>query len=167
MNPYLPWLIAFLVIVAALAAAIPGVRRSAALRLDKPWPLEAKHPLLTQPERILYARLAQAFPQQIVLVQVQLLQALRFKRGAWNAAIANRISQLSVDFLIVKPDTSIIAAVELDDASHARAKRQAADARKAHALKSAGIPLVRFRVKHMPDVPSIQAAFAQASGEPT
>jgi very-short-patch-repair endonuclease len=67
----------------------------------------------------------------------------------------------------VKPDTSIIAAVELDDASHARAKRQAADARKAHALKSAGIPLVRFRVKHMPDVPSIQAAFAQASGEPT
>lgn len=167
MNLHLTWLITLLAVLAALAAAIPGVRRSTGLKLDKPWPLEAKRPLLSEPERILYARLTQAFPQQIVLAQVQLLQALRFKRGSWNAAIANRISQLSVDFLIVKPDTSIIAAVELNDSSHERATRQAADARKVHALKSAGIPLVRFRVKQMPDVPSIQAAFAQASGEPT
>jgi very-short-patch-repair endonuclease len=165
MTAHFAWLIALLATLATLAAAIPGVRRSTGLTLDKPWPLEAKRPLLTEPERILYARLAQAFPQQIVLAQVQLLQALRFKRGAWNAAIANRISQLSVDFLIVKPDMSIIAAVELDDASHERAQRRAADARKVHALKSAGIPLVRFRVKQIPDVPSIQAALAQASGE--
>jgi hypothetical protein len=70
-------------------------------------------------------------------------QALRFKRGHWNAGIANQASQLSVDFLIVKPDTSIVAAVELDDASHDRQDRRAADTRKAHALRSAGIPLLR------------------------
>jgi hypothetical protein len=59
-------------------------------------------------------------PQQLVLPQVQLLQALRFRRCRWNAGMMNRISQLSVDFLIVKQDTSIVAAVELDDSSHHR-----------------------------------------------
>lgn len=70
----------------------------------------------------------------------------------------NRINQLSIDFLIVTPDTRMVAAVELDDASHARADRQAADARKAHALRSAGIPLLRWRVGEMPDVAAIAAA---------
>lgn len=108
--------------------------------------------------------LVQALPQHQVLAQVQLLQLLRFTRGRWNAGIANRIRQLSVDFLIIRPDTSIVAAIELDDASHARERRQAADARKAHALESAGIPLLRWTVREMPDVAAIAAAVRSVTG---
>lgn len=75
---------------------------------------------------------------------MQLLQAVRFKRGTRNQSVLNRISQLSIDFLIVRPDTSIVAAVELDDGSHRRAARRDADARKTHALGAAGIPLIRW-----------------------
>jgi len=38
-----------------------------------------------------------------------LLQVLNFKRGHRTHAIRNRISQLSLDFLILNPDTSIVA----------------------------------------------------------
>jgi hypothetical protein len=40
----------------------------------------------------------------------------------------NRISQLSIDFLIAGPDTRIIAAIKLDDSSHDRRDRRDADA---------------------------------------
>ena len=72
--------------------------------------------------------------------------------------IANRISQLSMDFLVVRADTSIVAAIEHDDGSHDRERRRIADARKTHALKSAGIPVVRWNVRQMPDVAAIEAA---------
>jgi Protein of unknown function (DUF2726) len=80
--------------------------------------------------------------------------------GQRDRAVWNRISQLALDFLIARPDTSIIAAVELDDSSHLRSDRQDADARKGHALESAGVPLIRWRVGKMPDVASIRAAVA-------
>jgi very-short-patch-repair endonuclease len=158
----LVWLLVLLVLLAVAAAL--GTRRRAGAGLNASWPLEPKSALLSEPEQRLYQRLIQALPHHRVLPQVQLLQALRFKRGAWDASIANRISQLSIDFLVVTPDTRIVAAVELDDASHAREKRQAADARKSHALKSAGIPLLRWSVEKMPDVAAIGAAFSPLLG---
>jgi len=96
-------------------------------------------------------RLVQTLPKHLVLAQVQLLQVVTFKRGRRTYAILNRISQLSLDFLILNPDTSIVAAVELDDATHAREDRRQADARKDHALKSAGVPLIRWNAKNLPE----------------
>jgi hypothetical protein len=89
---------------------------------------------------------------------VQLLQVLNFKRGERTQAIFNRFNQLSLDFLILNPDTSIIAAVELDDATHASENRRQADARKAHALQSASVPLIRWNAKNLPDRVAILAA---------
>jgi very-short-patch-repair endonuclease len=66
--------------------------------------------------------------------------------------------QLSIDFLIINPDTSIVAAVELDDSTHASEKRRQADARKDHALKSGGVPLIRWNAKNLPDRTAILAA---------
>ena len=126
--------------------------------LSKPWPLEAKRQLLTERERVLYQRLVQSLPNHIVLAQVQLLQVLNFQRGRRTHAILNRISQLSLDFLILNPDTSIVAAIELDDATHTRENRRQADARKSHALQSAGVPLIRWNAKSLPDARAILAA---------
>lgn len=169
MNPHVPWLLGgalLLALVAAVLARRPHREKSASL--DRPWPLEPKRPLLSQPEQVLYRRLLQACPRHTVLCQVQLMQMLRFKRGGWNPGIANRISQLSVDFLIVNPNTSIVAAIEVDDGSHERADRRAADARKHHALKSAGIPLLRWHTRQLPDASAIAAALGGmcASSEP-
>jgi hypothetical protein len=91
------------------------------------------------------------------------LQAIRFKRGARDPGILNRISQLSIDFLIVNRDTDIVAAIELQDATHDGEQRRAADARKAHPLKSAGILLLVWSVREMPDVQAIGLAVATMS----
>jgi len=151
-----------LLIVLVVAAAVLGVLaakfKPRDASLAKPWPLEAKRQLLTERERALYQRLVQTLPSHIVLAQVQLLQVLNFQRGRRTQAIQNRISQLSLDFLILNPDTSIVAAVELDDATHARQDRRQADARKSHALQSAGVPLIRWNAKSLPDTSAILAA---------
>ena len=162
MNPHVLWLLGGALVLALVAAAL-GLKpqREKSQSLNQLWPLEPKSPLLSQPEQVLYRRLIQVCPRHIILCQVQLIQMLCFKRGGWNPGIANRISQLSIDFVIVNPDTSIVAAIELDDGSHERADRRAADARKTHVLRSAGIPLVRWHARQLPDASAIEAALPQ------
>ena len=126
--------------------------------LAQPWPLEAKRTVMSERERALYQRLVEELPNHIVMAQAQLLQLLKFKRGQRTYAIFNRISQLLVDFVILNPDTSIAAAIELDDATHAREDRRRADDRKSHALKSAGVALIRWQAKSLPDAATIRAA---------
>jgi hypothetical protein len=147
-----------LVLIATVLSVLAAKFKPRDGALAKPWPLEAKRQLLTERERALYQRLVQCLPNHIVLAQVQLLQVLNFQRGRRTYAILNRISQLSLDFLILNPDTSIVAAVELDDATHTRENRRQADARKSHALQSAGVPLIRWNAKSLPDASAILAS---------
>jgi very-short-patch-repair endonuclease len=160
--PPIALLVALVFILAVLGAFATKLKSRDGL-FAKPWPLEAKRQLLTERERALYQRLVQSLPNHIVLAQVQLLQVLNFQRGHRTQAIFNRISQLSLDFLILNPDTSIVAAVELDDSTHTRADRRQADARKDHALKSAGVPLIRWNSKILPDRVAILAAIPTAA----
>jgi very-short-patch-repair endonuclease len=156
-TPSIALLIGLVFILAFLAVLAAKLKRRDSL-FAKPWPLEAKRQLLTERERALYQRLVQTLPKHLILAQVQLLQIVNFKRGRRSYAILNRISQLSLDFLILNPDTSIVAAVELDDSTHAPENRRQADARKDHALKSAGVPLIRWNAKNLPDRVAILAA---------
>jgi very-short-patch-repair endonuclease len=88
------------------------------------------------------------------------------KRGfnfmAWN----NRINRLSLDFLVCLKDSTVVAAIELDDSSHNAPDRQEADARKALALRSAGIRLVRWSTKELPDDAAIREAVRSQAKEP-
>jgi hypothetical protein len=106
-NPASLPLIALAVIVVVYSILTARLKRSGPFA--KPWPLEAKRQLLSERERALYQGLVQALPNQVVLAQVQLLQVLNLKRGTRTQAIANRFEQLSLDFQIVNPDTSIVA----------------------------------------------------------
>jgi very-short-patch-repair endonuclease len=156
-NPIFALLIVLVVAAAVLSAfATKFIARDGLFA--KPWPLEVKRQLLTERERALYQRLVQSLPNHIVLAQVQLLQVLKFQTGRRTQAILNRFNQLSLDFLILNPDTSIVAAVELDDATHTREASRQADARKDHALKSAGVPLIRWNAKSLPDTVAILTA---------
>jgi hypothetical protein len=50
-----------------------------------------------------------------------------------------------------------VAAIELDDVTHELGNRGRADANKSHALKSAGIPLIRWSARSLPDTAAIRA----------
>ncbi len=135
-------------------------RRGATGAGDAPWPFYAKKPL-TQPEQILYHRLVAALPECMVLAQVQLSRVLGVKKGfafnEWN----NRINRMSLDFCVCLKDSTIVAAVELDDKTHDKAARIEADAKKEKALSAAGIALVRWNVSALPDEATIRRAFAK------
>lgn len=149
----------FLVALAAVAITILKLRAEAASNAT-PWPFYAKKPL-TQPEQILYHRLVAAMPECIVLAQVQLSRMLAVKKGfkfhEWN----NRINRMSVDFLVCLKDSTIVAAIELDDKTHDKPSRMAADAKKERALSSAGVALVRWHVSTLPDEATIRGALAK------
>lgn len=154
------WLILLLIVAlfaAAIAAMYLGKRRTDKVG-DEPWPFYPRKPL-SEPEQILYHSLVKALPECIVLAQVQLSRVLGVKKGSNFTAWNNRINQKSLDFVVCLKDSTVVAVVELDDATHERASRQTADANKNKALASAGVNIVRWNVKELPDEDAIRAAF--------
>ena len=119
------------------------------------WPYYAKKPL-SQPEQILYHKLVNALPEYIILAQVQLSRVLGVKKGFNNAEWNNRINRMSLDFVICRKDSSIIAAIELDDKTHEQELRKEADLKKNKALESANIQLIRWKTNQMPNLEDIQ-----------
>lgn len=131
-----------------------------------PWPFYAKRPL-TQPEQVLYHRLVKSLPEHIVLAQVQVSRVLGVKKGfkfnEWN----NRINRLSYDFVVCSKDSTVLAAIELDDKSHEAASRRETDKKKEKATASASVRLIRWHVNALPDQAAIQAAFSEQKSNPS
>src|SRR5580704_7547730 len=146
----------FALIVAA--TIFSGYRRSSTA--SAPWPFYLKR-LLTQPEQVLYHRLVKALPNHIVLAQVQVSRVLGVKKGSrfheWN----NRINRMSYDFVVCDKSAAVIAAIELDDKSHEAERRRDTDAKKTKATIDAGLKLVRWQVKSLPDEAAIQREIIQ------
>jgi very-short-patch-repair endonuclease len=150
--------IIFLLAVAIAVIAVLAVlkAKSQGGGADEVWPFYAKKPL-SQPEQVLYFRLVQALPDHIVLAQVQLSRLLGVKKGNNYQAWFNRINRMSADFVVCNKDSSIVSVIELDDTTHQKEDRQAADAKKDKALSSAGIRIVRWQAKAIPDIAAIQS----------
>jgi hypothetical protein len=157
-------LVAVVIAIALIALAIvvlttkPGRDRA-------DWPFYSKRPL-SKPEQVLYHRLVKALPECIVLAQVQLSRFLGISKGRNFAEWNNRINRLSIDFLVCLKDSTVVAAIELDDSSHDRLDRKEADLRKERAITSAGIPLLRWSVKDLPGELAIQAAIRERTASP-
>lgn len=151
-------LIALFVVVFVIALAIVAAKNRGPTG-DGPWPFYAKKPL-SQPEQVLFHRLVKALPGHIVLAQVQLSRVLGVKKGFKTQGWNNRINRMSYDFVICALDATVLAAIELDDKTHSSPSRVAADAKKDRATAAAGIRLVRWNVKNLPDDAAIRAAVA-------
>ena len=153
-TPFL--LLLGLVLIAVFIIGLVARNRGAS-SADENWPFYAKKPL-SPPEQVLFHRLVKALPEHVVLAQVQLSRVLGVKKGfnfhQWN----NRINRMSYDFLVCGKDSTVLAAIELDDRSHESAARVAADAKKERASASAGIPLIRWNVKALPNDTDIRSA---------
>ena len=125
----------------------------------KVWPYVPRE-LMTAPERELYGRLRQALPDYLIFSQVQLSRIIDVAPEAEHQAWLNRINRMSVDFVICAADgAKILAAIELDDSSHDRPERIKADSKKDKALLSAGVAIIRWPVKGMPNPRQIRADF--------
>lgn len=113
---------------------------------------------LTPVEQVLYYRLVKTLPDFVILAQVQYSRFLGV-RGKHHLSLSNSIRQKSADFLVCARDMLVLAVVELDDASHARQSRRISDAKKEAVLKAAGIRLIRWQAKTMPDEITIRQTF--------
>ncbi len=155
LSPSPTAIVVLLLLVSAILLA--GIRKRASRRRHRLsyWPFYVKR-LLTRPEQVLYHRLVKALPDHLVLAQVQVSRVLGVKKGfafhEWN----NRVNRLSYDFVICGKDSTVIAAIELDDSSHEDDSRMATDEKKSKATMDAGLRLIRWNVKALPDEPTIQ-----------
>ena len=148
-----------LVFVALLAVVLVAAKRRAGSGSPEGrWPFYAKRPL-SAPEQVLYHRLVKALPEHIVLAQVQVSRILGVKKGFKFSEWNNRINRLSYDFVVCSKDATVLAAIELDDKSHEAEDRANTDRKKEKATAAAGVKLVRWHVKALPDETAIRAAF--------
>lgn len=128
---------------------------------DGPPPYFKKQPL-SEPEQVLFHRLKEALPAMVVLAQVAMPATIGIRKNAnWQKQF-NEISRKHVDFVICQPDFSMVAVVELDDSTHQRGERIRSDAVKDAAFQIIGVPVVRFDVREMPSIETIQATIEKS-----
>ena len=153
------FLILFLICVVIFwALAKSGRRRGFKYNPNEAWPFERKK-LLTSPEKQLYYRLKEALPDYFIFSQVQLSQLVTVRKGHDFKQWFNRINRMSADFVVTDQAMDVLAVIELDDRSHLKADRIAADQKKDKALTSAGIRVIRWKVSAMPSAVKIREAF--------
>jgi very-short-patch-repair endonuclease len=133
---------------------------------ETPWPVAARG-LMSEREKILYQDLISLYPDHKIFVQVALSQLIDVARDhPKRMAIRARFKQLVADFVLCRPDLTIVAVIELDDRSHLRPDRKRADARKSKALADAGLRLVRIPAGAIPALGKLRALIEER-GAPT
>lgn len=121
-------------------------------------PYYLKRPL-SGPEQITYYRLIDAMrytDNMIILSQVPLSRFLGVKSGNNMLDMNNRINRMSVDFLIVRKDFTVLAIVELDDGSHKKPERVKADLKKNAIFDSVNAKVIRWNVNAIPSKEMMQ-----------
>ena len=112
-------------------------------------------------EQILYLRLLEALPERIVLAKVSLARFLAVDKGSDAIQWHSRIHRMTADFVICRKDATVVAVVELDDAGNNAKERRTIFEKKERALAAAGIPIVRWQAKLMPEVTAIRRQLGQ------
>jgi hypothetical protein len=112
--------------------------------------------VLSQPEKVLYFRLTDALPDHIVLSKVQMSQIIGVKRVDDYYSWFNKISRMSVDFLVCNKDFSIVAAIELDDSMPDIVSNQQVNFSKEKALISSCIKVLRWHTRSLPSTSDIR-----------
>lgn len=152
-------LLGFAVFLAVAALLVFGFAELT--RRQKPyWAYRQTKPL-SEVEQILYWRLVEALPECVILCQVTFSRFMRpdtVGRRAFGEYMAaqNKIAQKSIDFLVCLKDFTVVAAVELDDATHITEQDVARD----QLLESAGINVLRMHVREIPSAARIRELFA-------
>jgi hypothetical protein len=129
-------------------------------------PFFAKRPL-PSPRQVLYQRLVVALPGHLVLNQVPLSEVLGVRRGCDVARWNKRLRSLHFDLVVCASDASVLAAIELDDDASPRARGSDSGSARAFQIKEsasacAGVRLLHWQAKALPDQAAIQKMFGVA-----
>jgi hypothetical protein len=154
----------FVVLVVCVVVAAIALRKKQ--NVSAVWPVYAR-PVMSEVERQLFRRLIEAFPEKVVLPQVQLCRFVEVRDVLGRMAVLNRYNRLSADFVICNADAAVERVVELDDRSHHREAARSRDAKKDAVLNAAGIPVVRLQARAIPsvgDLPRLVFGEQHASG---
>jgi hypothetical protein len=97
--------------------------------------------------------------------KVRLADVIKVRSGmnetGWQSAF-NRIQSKHLDFVVCNAkDLAVQYAVELDDQSHDRAKRQGRDEFVDKALQAAGVPIFHFSAKRSYAVAEVQKTLSR------
>lgn len=103
----------------------------------------------------MYWRLTKTFPEHVVLAQVAFSALITSKDRPTRETFNRKV----VDFVLCDRAFTVIAAIELDDASHRG--REDTDARRDAILNSAGIQVLRF--KNVPDFDALTQAVSRVA----
>ena len=137
------------VVAAALSALTKKGRRATGA-------ISGRRPL-TEREQAMYFRLTRTLPEQVVLAQVAFSALLTTKDRPTRSTFDRKVA----DFVVCDRAFTVLAAIELDDASHkGREKR---DADRDVLLTKAGIPVLRF--KQVPDADALLVAFRKVTSD--
>ena len=106
----------------------------------------SKRFLLTENELKFFGVLrAVLHPRYHIACKVRLADIITCRKKDWKVGGANRIAQKHIDFVIFRVDTSrIVAAIELDDSSHAKRERMERDQFVNELFRAARVRLVRI-----------------------
>lgn len=159
---------AFIVLLALIFVAIVVLKRIRAQNEagngdDAAWPVKARKTLLNANEQIVFNRLTEAFPDWIVMAQVALSQVVFITGTDKRTSYQNRINQKVLDCVICRPDTSVVAVVEIDGNSHDSPRRSQSDLTKERVLSTAGIKLIRINSKNLPNGQQLRELIGEPS----
>jgi hypothetical protein len=163
--PLNPFAIVVLLLLSAALGLSVYLRRSAWRGADARWPFYAKKPLAS-PKQVLHQRLVTALPGHIVLSRVALTSVLGVKRGWDLDRWTPRIRRLHYDFVVCAIDSTVLAAIELSVQARDAQEPTQSDWIKERASASAGIRLIRWQAKVLPDHAEIQEIFGEPATPP-
>ncbi len=156
------WIIAITLMLIAIAMFMAKKQSAAAIRLEDVPPYFRKKTLLNEKEQVLFHRLIEAMPNYYVMAQVRLADIVGVKKSKNWQAWFNKVSRKSVDFVICNKSLAVLACIELDGRTHEQDERQKADNDKDHALKTAGIPVIRIEASKLATTEEIKTLLEKA-----
>jgi Protein of unknown function (DUF2726) len=120
-------------------------------------PYRRRATLLTAGERRFYHQGLKPAVAHRYLISFKVRLADVIAAQDWESKHGRKIAQKHLDFVLVTPkQMRVVAAIELNDATHDSPDRQRRDDFLAQALQSAGIPLVTFPIYHRYDSEKIR-----------
>jgi len=139
-------------------------RRARRRRPPRPVHYRPRRYLLTKNETAFFQILSALLPDTYrVSCKVRLADLVTAGHADWTRGHANRISQKHVDFVVSYADSSrVVAAIELDDASHELPERRARDAFVNRLFWQIGVRLIRVTAQWQYDGNRIADQLAKA-----
>jgi hypothetical protein len=131
------------------------------------YPYQSGGPLFSAAERSFLGVLDSAVgPEYRVFGKVRVADVASVRSGLGNAArqgALNRIAAKHFDFVVCRAtDMAVVAAIELNDRSHASQRAQARDDLLANVCRAIQLPLLTVAAKPAYAIPELQAQFHAA-----